>query len=355
MGDLMPSHEERKEAQLLACLNGDVRGHGITTGFERYRFVHQALPEASWSEIDLSTSLLGKRLSAPIVISAMTGGCRLGGQVNRNLAVAAQRLGLAMGVGSQRAGLANPKLIPTYQVRLEAPDILLLGNLGAVQLNVGFGVGECRQALEMISADGLCLHLNGLQEVYQHSGDRDFRGLTQKIAAVCEQLGAPVIAKEVGWGISADAAVALGRAGVSAIDVSGAGGTSWYMVEQLSAGVAREDAASSPFAEWGIPTSESLVQTVSAVPGLRVVASGGIRNGVDAAKALALGAVAVGIAQPLLRPATESAEAVVAWFERFIWELRTAMFCVGARNLEELRGTAHLVETSHAPRGATFG
>ncbi len=337
------THEKRKEAQLLACLNGDVRGRGITTGFERYRFTHQALPEVNWREIDLSTTLLGKPLRAPVVISAMTGGCRMGADINRNLALAAQELGLAMGVGSQRAAIVDPELAYSYRVRGFAPDILLLGNLGAGQLNMDFGLAECRQAVEMINADALCLHLNGLQEVFQGSDDHNFKGLSSKIASICGELGVPVVAKEVGWGISAEAAAALANAGVAAIDVAGAGGTSWYMVEQLSAGVTRDEAERSPFAAWGIPTAESLVQAAGSVREMPLIASGGIRDGVDAAKAIALGARAVGIAQPLLRPATESAAAVMAVLEEFILELRTAMFCIGARNIEELRRTPHLV------------
>ncbi len=339
-------HERRKEAHLRACLNNDIRANGVTTGFERYRFVHRALPEIDWREIDLSVSLLGKRLRAPVVISAMTGGCRLGAEINRNLALAAQRLGIGMGVGSQRAALVDSALVGSYQVREYAPDILLLGNLGAVQLNMGYGIEECQQAVEMIGADALCLHLNGLQEVYQGSGEHDYRGLMARISAVCRRLGAPVVVKEVGWGISRDDAVALAAGGVGAIDVAGAGGTSWYLVERLSAGMTRQEALRSPFAQWGIPTAESLMQVVGVVGELPVIASGGIRDGVDAAKALALGATAVGIAQPLLRPAVESADAVVAYLEQFLLELRTAMFCIGAGDLPSLRRTRQLVEMS---------
>ncbi len=342
MADRTPVHERRKEAHLQVCLSNDVQASGITTGLERYRFIHQALPEVDWQEIDLSVSLLGKRLRAPVVIAAMTGGCRLGAEINRNLALAAQRLGLGLGVGSQRAAVVDPALADSYRVREYAPDILLLGNLGAVQLNLGFGLKECRQAVDMIEADALCLHLNGLQEVYQRSGDHRYRGLTEKIADVCRQLGAPVVVKEVGWGISREAAGALVASGAGAIDVAGAGGTSWYMVEQLSAGVTREQAIRSPFAAWGIPTAESLRQVVPAAGQIPVIASGGIRTGVDAAKALALGAAAVGIAQPLLLPATESAEAVIDWLERFIRELRTAMFCIGAGDISALQGTRML-------------
>ncbi len=346
MNDSTSAHERRKEAQLLSCLNNDIRGHGITTGFERYRFVHQALPELDWREIDLGTVLLGKSLRAPVLIGAMTGGCRLGAEINRNLAIAAQQLGLGLGVGSQRAAIVDPSLIPSYQVRQYAPDILLLGNLGAVQLNDGFGLSQCRQAVEMISADGLCLHLNGLQELQQASGDHDYRGILEKIGFICENLRSPVVVKEVGWGISGEAAASLASAGVSALDVAGAGGSSWYVAERLAAGEAREEVIESPFANWGIPTAESLRMVAEATDNLPIIASGGIRNGVDAAKAIALGASAVAIAQPLLRPATQSADAVVSWLERFILELRTAMFSIGAVDLASLRQTRHLVEAA---------
>ena len=339
-------HQRRKETQLLACLNGDTQAAGITTGFEHYRFQHQALPEIDWEEIDLSCTLLGKRLRAPIVITSMTGGCRLGAEINRNLALAAQHLGLAMGLGSQRAALIDPELAETYQVRRYAPAILLLGNLGAVQLNQGFGLAECRRALDMVEADGLCLHLNGLQEAQQAGGDRGFRGLKRRIAEVCQQLEAPVVAKEVGLGVSREAAAALVECGVSAIDAAGAGGTSWYLVERLSAGMGREEALASPFASWGIPTAESLTQALTVARGVPVIASGGIRNGVDAAKALAIGAAAVGLAQPLLQPATKSAEAVIARLEQLLLELRTTLFCVGAADIEALRRTSCLVKVS---------
>ena len=345
MPDRPSVHEERKEAQLVACMHNDTQPEGITTGLERYQFTHQALPEIDWDSIDLSTSFLGRPLRAPILISPMTGGCQLGGKINRHLAIAAQRLGLAMGVGSQRAGIVEPRLAFTYQVREQAPDILLLGNLGVAQLNNGFGPDECREAVQMIGADGLYLHLNGLHEVYQTAGDRNFEGIVGKIAGVVRQLGAPVLVKEVGWGISRDVAARLVASGVSAIDVAGAGGTSFCILEQLAAGKTRAEALQSPFANWGIPTADSLRQVLSVAGDVPVIASGGIRNGVEAAKALALGAALVGVAQPLLAPASVSAQAVVEWLEQFIFELRTTMFCLGAGSLVQLRGTRHLRET----------
>lgn len=346
MADNPSVHERRKEAHLKICLDYSVQASDVTTGFELFRLEHQALPEINLEEIDLSVSLLGKKLSAPIVISPMTGGCELGAKINRNLAHAAKLLGLAMGVGSQRAALLHPELEDSFRVRDIASDILLFGNLGAIQLNAGFGLDECRRAVEMIGADALCLHLNAMQEVQQRGGDVCFRGLFQKISSICSELEVPVMVKEVGWGISKDIARTLVAGGVDAIDISGAGGTSWFVVEQISKGIGQAEALESPFASWGIPTAESLQQVMDVADNVPVVASGGIRNGVEVAIALALGANAVGIALPLLKPATESAEAVVAVLKKVINELRVAMFGIGVVDVPALRQTRHLVKTA---------
>ena len=261
------------------CLNYVVQASNVSTGFEHFRLEHQALPGIDWEEIDTSVSVWQK-LSAPIVISPMTGGCSLGARINRNLAQAAHRLGLAMGIGSQRVAILHPELEDSFRVRDVAPDILLFGNLGAVQLNAGFGLDECRRAVDMIGADALCLHLNAMQEVHQRGGDLKFRGVLERISEVCSELRSPVMVKEVGWGISKDAARALVASGVDAIDVSGSGGTSWFVVEQLSKGIEQEEVLRSPFASWGIPTAESLRRVVEVAGNLPVIASGGIRNGV---------------------------------------------------------------------------
>ena len=327
--------QKRKKEHLELCLDTARVSGPATTGLEAYRFVHNALPDLDIDEIDLGTEFLGKRLRAPILISSMTGGFSLARKVNRNLAAAAQKLGLAMGVGSQRVAIEEPSAADSFQVRDLAPDILLFSNLGAVQLNYGYGVEHCRRAVRMIGADGLILHLNVLQEAVQLEGNRNFKGLTGKIAEVCQELDRPVIAKEVGNGISVDVAMRLERAGVSAIDVAGKGGTSWSAVEAQRAGRQGEH-ADSAFADWGIPTEEALIRIRKALPRMPLVASGGIRTGVDVAKSIALGANLAALGQPLLAPALESADKVVESLAALIYQLRVAMLCAGARNLREL-------------------
>ena len=284
---------------------------GVSTGLEDYQFIHQALPEIDLDSVDLSTSLFGKRLEAPLVISSMVGGIEAAKQINQNLARAAQVLGVAMGVGSQRCAIDDPSTASTYRVRGVAPDILLFANLGAIQLNNGYGVDECRRAVEMIEADALILHLNPLQEALQPGGNTNFAGLLRKIEEVCHKLPVPVIVKEVGCGISEDAARKLASAGVAGIEVSGAGGTSWSEVERhRNHGQISHDVAAS-FAAWGIPTAESIKMVRQGAPNLNIIASGGIRTGLDVAKSIALGADAAGIATSLLKAATDSAESVI--------------------------------------------
>ena len=330
-------HNQRKLEQLHILLREDVRFRNLTTGLERYRFVHQALPELNRDHIDLSTTLFDKHLSAPLIISSMTGGVEEAVMVNKNLAVAAQTHALGMGVGSQRTALEEPSLSHTYQVRDVAPDILLLANLGAVQLNYGYGVEHCQRAVEMIEADGLILHLNPLQEALQPEGNTDFSGLLAKIEDVCRGLPVPVIAKEVGWGISEDVARRLADAGVAAIDVAGAGGTSWSEVEMHRADSETSRRIAAAFADWGIPTAESIQMVRRAAPGITLIASGGIRTGVEVAKSIALGADAAGLATPFLEPATDSSEAVGEKIGEILEELRTAMFCIGAGNFQDLK------------------
>jgi isopentenyl-diphosphate delta-isomerase len=328
--------QQRKKEHLDLCLDIDNVAGTASTGLERYRFVHNALPDLDIEEIDLSTTFLGKPLKAPILISSMTGGFDVARKVNRNLAAAAQRLGVAMGVGSQRVAIEEPSVADSFQVRDVAPDILLLSNLGAVQLNYGYTVEQCRKAVQMIDADGLILHLNVLQEAVQPEGNRNFRGLAGKISAVCRELEVPVMAKEVGSGISADVAIRLGQAGVKAIDVAGRGGTSWYAVEAKRA-ARRGKPAETTFADWGIPTEEALVAVRQAVPELELVASGGIRTGLDMAKSIALGADLAALGQPLLASALDSADKVVQFLDGIIYEIKIAMLCVGARDLDVLK------------------
>jgi isopentenyl-diphosphate Delta-isomerase len=328
--------QQRKKEHLELCLDPTSVTGRFGTGLDRYSFVHNALPELDIDEIDVSTNFLGKQLQAPILISSMTGGFDLARQVNRNLAAAAQRLGLAMGVGSQRVAIEEPSVADSFEVRDVAPDILLLSNLGAVQLNYGYTVDHCRRAVEMIGADGLILHLNVLQEAVQPEGNRNFKSLSEKIADVCRKLEVPVVVKEVGSGISAEVALRLKQAGVKAIDVAGKGGTSWYAVEAQRA-AKQGKSAETTFADWGIPTDEALIAVRQAVPGLQIVASGGIRTGLDIAKSIALGADMAAFGQPLLATALESPEKVVEFIAGIIHEIKITMLCVGAKNLDALK------------------
>lgn len=336
------SIHQRKDDHIRINLEEDVGFLKLTTGLERMRFTHQALPEMNLSEVDPSVTLFGKVLSAPIMISSMTGGTEQGLTINRNLAAAAQARNIAMGVGSQRASIVDENSAETFQVRSIAPDILLFANIGAVQLNYGFDLDQCKRAVEMIEADALILHLNPLQELFQTDGDLNWRGLAKKIQAVCTGLDIPIIIKEVGWGISKDVATILVEAGVSAIDVAGAGGTSWSQVEMLRAPTERLRRLGQVFRDWGIPTAESLlavreVREQYPQESLSIFASGGIRDGLEISKCVALGADLVGMAGPFLKPAVESAEAVCEEIDLLMDEMQIAMFCTGSMTLDDLR------------------
>jgi isopentenyl-diphosphate delta-isomerase len=336
------SINQRKADHIRINLEENVNFPNLTTGLEHFRFTHQALPELDLDEVDTSVRLFGKRLTAPILISSMTGGTEQAQAINRTLAAAAQQHGLAMGLGSQRAGIERSEITATFRVRDVAPDVLLFANLGAVQFNYGYGVEECRRAVDMVKADALILHLNPLQEVLQPEGDVNWRGLLGKIEQICRTLGAPVIVKEVGWGISEQTARRLIEAGVSAIDVAGAGGTSWSQVEMHRAPTERLRRLAAAFGDWGIPTAESLLAVRHACETLQrtdmtLFASGGIRSGQDIAKCVALGADLVGLASPFLKRAVDSVEAVIEEMELLTTELRIAMFCSGAANVEQLR------------------
>ncbi len=335
MGKVTPL-TERKADHIRINLEEDVRSR-VSTGLERYRFEHQALPELNLEDVDTRVRVFGKELKTPILISSMTGGTEEAARVNRHLAEAAQIMGVAMGVGSQRVALEHPERASSFQVRPWAPDILLFANLGAVQLNYGYTVDHCRRAVDMIEADGLILHLNPLQEALQPEGETRFAGLLKKIEAVCRALEVPVVVKEVGWGISGRVARMLADAGVAAIDVAGAGGTSWSQVEMHRAPDDWHAQLAAVFVDWGIPTAESLVQVKAEVPDMLVFASGGLRTGVDLAKVIALGATLGGFAGPLLRAAVDSVEAVLEVLRLLHAQLRVAMFAVGARDLQALR------------------
>ncbi|MCC7354924.1 MAG: type 2 isopentenyl-diphosphate Delta-isomerase [Anaerolineae bacterium] len=336
-------HQQRKADHIRINLEEDVSFPRLTTGLERYRFIHQALPELNLEEIDTGVTLFGRRLRVPLLISSMTGGTEEAEAINLRLAEAAQARGVAMGLGSQRAGLELPHLAYTFQVRRAAPDILLFANLGAVQLNYRYTVDHCRRAVEMIGADGLILHLNPLQEALQADGNWNWSGLLSKIETVCRALPVPVLAKEVGWGISETAARQLVGAGIAALDVAGAGGTSWSEVESHRAPTEARRRLAQAFADWGIPTAEALLAARRGAPALPLLASGGIRTGIEVAKSLALGAEAAGIASPFLKAAAVSTEAVTALMDELAAEIRVVLFAAGARDVNALREPGRLV------------
>ncbi|MEN4013372.1 MAG: type 2 isopentenyl-diphosphate Delta-isomerase [Bellilinea sp.] len=328
----------RKADHIRINLEEDVLS-GHTTGLERLIFLNEALPELDLSCVDTGLDLFGKHLSAPLLISSMTGGTELAGQINQRLAEAAQRKQIALGLGSQRAALEHPVQQVSFQVRRFAPDILLFANLGAVQLNYGYGIDHCRRIVEMVEADALFLHLNPLQEALQPEGDVNFSNLLNKIEAVCRQLPIPVVAKEVGWGISAGTARRLVNAGIAAIDVAGAGGTSWSQVEMYRISDPSRARIASAFRGWGIPTAQAVRQVHAALPDLPVFASGGLRNGVDIAKSIALGATLGGMASPFLKAAVTSTEEVTALIGEISATIQICMFACGAENLQKLRQT----------------
>lgn len=332
-------HEQRKLEHLRISLEKDVESEGVSTGFERYRFIHQALPDLDLQAVETGTSFLEHRLGGPLIISAMTGGTSAAEAINHRLAEAAEEARVALGLGSQRAAIEDGGLASTYQLRHLVPHAPLLANLGAVQLNHGYGLDECRQAVEMVEADALVLHLNPLQEALQSCGNTNFAGLLGRIESVCTGLEVPVIVKEVGWGLSESAARQLAEVGVAAIDVAGAGGTSWSRIEMYRADSEHQRRVAEAFAHWGIPTAESLLLAQRGAPGIPVVASGGIRSGIEMAKAMAMGAVACGVARPFLRAANESTAAVLALIRLLLDQLRMVMFVVGARDIPALRDT----------------
>ena len=316
----------------------DVRS-SLSTGLERYRFDHQALPDLNLNEVDLSLNIYDRQLKAPILISSMTGGTPEAANLNRTLASAAQEARVAMGLGSQRAALEQPELTYTFKVRKYAPDIFLLANIGAVQLNYGYGIEHCYRAVEMVEADALILHFNALQEAIQPEGDTNFSGLLNKIEKICQGLTVPVVAKEVGWGFSEKAARQLADAGIAAIDVAGAGGTSWSQVEMYRATSENKARLAAAFIDWGIPTSDSILNIRRAAPNIRIFASGGIRTGVDIAKSLALGATLGGMASPFLKAASKSRLDTIKMIEEIKREIQISMFAAGVSNLAELSKT----------------
>lgn len=332
----------RKADHLRINIEGDVSSKGVTSGFERWRFEHCALPEIDLSEVDCSATLFGHRLRAPLLISCMTGGTQAGREMNERLARVAQTCGIAMGVGSGRVLLERPEALATFDVRDLMPSVPLLANIGAVQLNCGYTPDDCRRLVDVLRADALVLHLNALQEAVQVEGDTCFRGLLGKIEALCGAIGVPVVVKEVGWGLASDVVRALLGAGVCALDLAAAGGTSWTEVERERLAEPRRRKVAAAFAGWGIPTARCVVDARAAAQDALLIASGGVKDGLDVAKAIALGADVAGLAGPFLRAAdtSEAAAADLAW--ELEQTLRIAMFAIGAARLADLRGTTRL-------------
>ncbi len=331
-----PSIEQRKADHVRINLEENVNFPTLTTGFENLRFMHNALPELDLAEVNPEVTLFGKTLSAPILISSMTGGAELATKLNHNLALAAQEHGIAMGLGSQRAAIEDAALAGSFRLRHIAPDILLFANVGAVQLNYGYDADKMQRAVDMAEADALILHFNVLQEAVQPEGDTNFAGLLQKVEEVCKKSPVPVIAKEVGWGFSEQDARRLAEVGIAAIDVAGSGGTSWSEVEYYRAPTQFHAKVARAFADWGIPTADAIRYARRGAPELPIIASGGLRDGIDIAKSIALGATLAGLAGPFLKTANESADAVSDLIRELTAQLRIAMLCTSTSTIEEL-------------------
>ncbi|WLV25092.1 type 2 isopentenyl-diphosphate Delta-isomerase [Aciduricibacillus chroicocephali] len=330
---------KRKTEHIRLCLTDEVEGVGKTTGMEGVDFIHNALPEIDFDQIETAQKFLGKKLNVPFLVSSMTGGSELAGAINRNLAAAAEKRGWAVALGSTRALLESDAYHGSFLIRDIAPTVPIIANLGAVQLNYGYGADECREIVERTGADSLVLHLNSLQEVVQDGGDLNFRDLLPKIEKLVTELDVPVGAKEVGFGIDGETARRLHNVGVSYIDVAGAGGTSWSQVEKLRSQDPLRRAAAEAFNSWGLPTKECIVSVRDELPNIPVIASGGMKTGLDAAKAIALGADMTGFARQLLQAATESQLAAEKMMEQLEFEMKMAMFGIGASTISELQNT----------------
>ncbi|MGP8024988.1 MAG: type 2 isopentenyl-diphosphate Delta-isomerase [Methanobacterium sp.] len=325
---------DRKLEHLWLCKHCDVEHKHKKTGFEEIELIHKALPQINKEEINITTEFLGKTLEAPIIITGMTGGHPASLSINRELARAAEQLNIGLGMGSQRAAIENPKLRSTYTVmRDEAPSIFLIGNIGAPQIEYA------EEAAAMMNLDALAVHLNPLQEAIQPEGDVNASNYLQYVGEASKKLDIPIIVKETGAGIKREDAIALTKAGAAAIDVAGAGGTSWAAVETYRS---KDPYMGNLFRDWGIPTAVSTVEVLQSV-NVPIISSGGIRSGLDAAKALALGAEAVGLALPVLKEAYMGYEAVKIKIMKFIEELKVAMYLVGASDISELRKSDLLI------------
>ncbi|CAM3044892.1 type 2 isopentenyl-diphosphate Delta-isomerase [Filibacter tadaridae] len=333
---------KRKSEHIKIALNEQVTGENISTGFDQIRFIHNALPEINFDEIDMSTNFFGQGRKTPFLISSMTGGAEFAETINRNLAIAAEEKGWVLALGSTRALIESQEYRTSFQVRKYAPTTPIIANLGAVQLNYGFGTDECKQIIDITEADSLVLHLNSIQEVIQPEGNLNFKNLLMKIERLCSELGVPIGVKEVGWGIDGVTAKRLCDVGISFIDVAGAGGTSWSQVEKFRSKDSVKSKAAETFSEWGIPTSECIKSVREYIENQPVIASGGMHTGLDAAKAIALGADMTGFGRSILKEATQSVEDVLEVMETKELELQMTMFAIGAASIKELKSTNRL-------------
>ncbi|MGE0173641.1 MAG: type 2 isopentenyl-diphosphate Delta-isomerase [Oligoflexales bacterium] len=327
----------RKQQHIAICRDQDVEASDKFTGFSDYSFVPEALPELNWSDIDTSTRFLGRRFDLPLLITGMTGGIEQGEELNKRLARCAVAFGIPMGVGSQRIGLENPKHAKIFQLKLHSPDLFLIGNIGLSQILRTDAADLCQKAVDMIEADALAVHVNVLQEIVQVEGDRSFRGALLSIEEICRRLPVPVIVKEVGSGIGPDTAAKLFECGVSAVDVGGRGGTSWGYIEGKRSVSESTKLLADQFRDWGIPTAYALRASAQRFPDREFVATGGVRDGLTVAKAVALGARTVGIGLPLLRAALRSEEELAEVMDRLKKGLQIAMIATGCSRLEQLK------------------
>lgn len=333
--------KKRKREHIRISLNRNVQARNVTTGLEDIHFVHKALPEVDKSKINVSTNVFNHKFAAPLVVGAITGGAQEATRINATIAEAVEKLGLGMGVGSQRAAIEDKRFEKTFSMaRKKAPTTFLIANIGGVQLVNGYDLKEAEKAVDMIQADALAIHLNSLQEAVQPEGQTNFQGVLGKVSELATTLDKPVIAKETGAGIAAEEAEKLENAGAKGIDVSGAGGTSFAAVEYYRTGKKNtfQRRLGDVFWDWGIPTAMSIIEVSQSV-NIPVIASGGIRDGVDVAKALALGATLTSLSQPILRVADEGVKETVDALSLLMEELRNVMFLVGAASIQDLRRT----------------
>jgi isopentenyl-diphosphate Delta-isomerase len=338
--------KQRKREGIVIPLTRNVQAKESSTYLEYVKLIHNALPEIDFDAVDTSQKFLGHNFKAPIIIDSMTGGTPEATKINSRLALAAQKFGLGMGLGSQRAGLLSSELAETYSIaRSNAPNAFLVANIGGAQLSKGLKIKDIKNMIQMIEANALVVHLNPLQELIQPEGEPKYKGVLSKIKEICSNFDIPIIVKEVGAGISMDVAKRLQSAGVSAINIAGSGGTSWAGVEKLRAETAHDSNKinlGELFWDWGIPTAVSLIEVRKSVK-IPVIASGGIRNGLEIAKCVALGANMCGMAFPFLRHASKSLESLYEFTSRTLIELRSAMFLVGSKNINQLGKTRFMV------------